>query len=239
MSRSSENLNRILRLKATFAPFEAILRPVQVDTVEKFLRRDRDGVGQVRILDIGSGTDSVRHFRDALPECEYWGVDRDFGGSLSGDLRERTHLIVADLEQDGALCSVPPAYFDVIVFSHVLEHISDYQRLLREASSKVRTGGTLYLEFPSVASLHFPTRAGTLNFRDDPTHKSPPDVSEVRDLLIQLGFRVVLARKRRSAKWILLSPARVVFEALRGNPVPGPALWDLLGFAEQLVAVKS
>lgn len=60
--------------------------------------------------------------------------------------------------------------FDAITISHTLEHCFDWQAVVTNVSECLVPGGKLFLSFPSSSSLNFPSRKGTLNFRDDPTH---------------------------------------------------------------------
>jgi SAM-dependent methyltransferase len=84
------------------------------------------------------------------------------------------------LKVDAAVVTLPIAdqTYDVIVASHVLEHIRHPIDTVGELLRILKTGGTLYIETPSELSLltksgrHF-RHQGFLSFWDDPTHIRP------------------------------------------------------------------
>ena len=77
-----------------------------------------------------------------------------------------------DLAEDlQKLDSFPDGFFDVAILSHVIEHLPNGTDVLSRVADKVKAGGRLYVEFPSVRSLKLPSfSAGVLHFCDDPTH---------------------------------------------------------------------
>jgi len=70
--------------------------------------------------------------------------------------------------------------FDLVVMSHVIEHISDPVAFFGECVRVCKPGGILYVEAPSERSLFLPgmpfehEKFFSLSFYDDPTHLSRP-----------------------------------------------------------------
>src|SRR5581483_6747538 len=77
---------------------------------------------EFRLLDVGCGfgspTTTLRYF----PRCHYYGIDRERGANTEKDVACMKHFYELDLEQD-SLDEVPSLFFDVIIFSHVIEHL--------------------------------------------------------------------------------------------------------------------
>ncbi|MEM4089995.1 MAG: hypothetical protein QXQ46_04475 [Thermoplasmatales archaeon] len=84
----------------------------------------------------------------------------------------------------------------------------------------------------------FPHRAGTLNFYDDPSHLKPISVSEVISLVSMTGLSVIKSGGRKCKRRLLLLPIIAIYSILTYGYVPGPALWDIYGFANYVVAQK-
>jgi hypothetical protein len=78
----------------------------------------------------------------------------------------------------------------------------------------------------------------TLNFYDDPTHVRIYSVPEVSELLQQKGLTVLKSGTRRYWPYIVLLPLTLVTETLKYKFVPGGVFWDLMGFAEFVLARK-
>ena len=60
----------------------------------------------------------------------------------------------------------------------------------------LKDGGQIFISFPSERSITFPSRAGTLNYYDDLTHKEfPPDFDGIIDLLRENYFEIIFCRQ--------------------------------------------
>lgn len=58
--------------------------------------------------------------------------------------------------------------------------------------------GYLYLTFPSEESVNFPSRYGTLNFHDDPTHVWCPEWNKIIKYLAEHNINIKYACKNYS-----------------------------------------
>ena len=92
------------------------------------------------------------------------------------------------------------------------------------------------MEWPSSRSVTFPSRKGTLNFFDDPSHCRQYSFVELRDLLEAESFELIEFGTRRQAVTILLIPLNALRHKVEDGYVPGSVFWDLLGFAEFIFA---
>jgi SAM-dependent methyltransferase len=190
------------------------------------------------LLDIGCGNHSASVTKKWFPRCVYSGVDREMYNIDETDLRSADHFFLLDL--DGSeLEKIPDGHFDAILASHVIEHLRSGLKVLQIlVSRKLKPGGLIYVEFPSVRSLALPNMPGTLNFCDDETHIRLYDVKDVANTLLDNGMRIIRAGRRRCLDRILLMPIKVFGEKMRRNELRGGWFWDLLGFADFVFAQK-
>ena len=96
----------------------------------------------------------------------------------------------------------------------------------------------MFVEFPGPTSLHLPWMRGTLNFQDDATHVRLLTAREVAGVLKGAGLRVLKSGPRGDWRGIPFLPFKVVHARCRFGYVPGSAFWDVLGFAEFVLAER-
>jgi len=210
------------------------LAPWKIKVLRRFVK-DRP----VRLLDIGAGNHSPKVFRRWLPDCHYYGLDRQRGYDLDEtdfQIMEAFYQIDLDTLQ---FESVPDAFFDVIVFSHVIEHLPEGDKVVEGFFPKLRDGGMVYIEYPGERSLRLPSMPMTLNFYDDPTHVRVFSLPEVCGLLERNGFEILRSGTRRDWVRILLLPPLALRILLKKGHLTGGLFWDLFGFAEYVLARKS
>ncbi|MGO9242144.1 MAG: methyltransferase domain-containing protein [Bryobacteraceae bacterium] len=133
------------------------------------------------LLDMGAGDGSLQIFREwlkpARPDLRFYAYAMDMGASF--DRYDRYEI--------GEWPAHKPSFdgqqFDAIVACHFIEHIPDPLELIAWMASRLRSGGRVYIEWPSENSKHLPSRrafraAGipidVSNFLDDLTHKDLP-----------------------------------------------------------------
>lgn len=201
--------------------------------------RRRFGDQPFALLDVGAGNHSARTARQWFPRCRYTGIDRERGyDNDAADFAAMEQFFELDLTTL-RFDAIPDAAYDVILMAHVIEHLHNGDRVLRGLAPKLKPGGLIYIEFPGPRSLQLPSKRGTLNFWDDPTHVRVFTSAEIAGLLTSLGFRVVRAGVRRDWLRIALTPAIAVHSKWKNGYVAGGVFWDLLGFAEGVVALKN
>lgn len=129
-----------------------------------------------------------------------------------------------DSEKD-SLEDVPENFFDIVILSHIIEHLSNGLEVLREITKKVKSGGY------SVKSLNLPNMRGILHFCDDPTHKKLYNLIDIANILLSENMMIIKAGTRRILLRIFLLPVIMAYSLLTKRP-PAGIFWDLLGFAE-------
>lgn len=188
------------------------------------------------LLDVGSGNHSATLTKQWFPNVRYSALDRSRDNG--DDERDRAlidHFHEIDLST-GDLSQLPDAAYDCILMAHVIEHLPNGEDVLRGLVPKLRPDGLLYVEFPGVRSLGLPSMRGSLNFHDDPTHVRLYTASEVSHALRSFGLRVDRAGTRRDVRAIALLPLRALSSLRQHGYVAGSVFWDLLGFADYVVA---
>jgi SAM-dependent methyltransferase len=203
---------------------------------KRFLRRYAGK--SVKLLDVGTAAESVALAKHWLPQCRYFGLDITDAHLSDDDRASMEALILADLESD-PLDRLEDGFFDVIVMSHVLEHLVGGLPALERLCRKLAPGGHIYVEFPSVRSLNLPEARHTLNFSDDTTHIRVYDIKEVANTLMSSGLRVIRAGRRREWLRVLLSVATLPRQLscyLKEGRLHGIGLWDIMGFADFVFA---
>jgi len=195
----------------------------------------RDAAAGLRVLDVGCGNHAPATTKLWWPRCEYSGLDRSFDGYSARDLSALDHSYLLDCRCQ-PLSALPDASFDVVIASHILEHLPNGVALLQQLSAKLAPGGHVYVEFPSVRSLGLPSMPGCLNFCDDATHVRVYGLREIANALLECDMRIVRAGVRRDLARIVSLPAVLVWKFLRRRPLQGSDFWDLTGFASYLLA---
>ena len=195
------------------------------------------------VLDVGClGFKQVGAARAAgRPDLRHAGVDfvPDASPPAGFDYRH------ADLNSD----SFPfeDDRFDLVICSHVLEHIREPTGFFADCVRVARPGGLVFVETPSERSLWLPgfpfghERFFSTSFFDDPTHVGRPwSAQGLYRLASYLGCEPLGAGYRTSWKARLALPLLLPLALLgrRGELVES-LLWGAFGWASYLVARKS
>lgn len=209
------------------------IRPIRIKTILTFINKT-----DPKILDIGSGSHSPVITKKWLPGCHYTGVDKDkkFNND-DADLKAMDEFIEMDLTKL-QFDKIPDNNYDIIIMSHVIEHLYNGDSVVAGIVPKLKTGGIIYLEFPSERSIHFPSMRETLNFFDDPTHCRIYNLKEVCNILMQNNIKILKAGICRRFINILVIPVKVIYHLLTVGYVRAGVFWDLYGFAEYVAGKK-
>lgn len=183
-----------------------------------------------RVLDVGCGNNSPRDAKVLRPDLEYHGLDvSDYNQQQSVHYADSYELVPAS--EFAQAVARHEGRMDAIVSSHNIEHCEHPRDVLLAMVKALRPGGRLFIAFPCEASVGFPSRRGTLNFFDDPTHREVPSWAGVLGELRAAGLEVDLAHQRYQPRvlytiGLLLEPVG----RLLSRNVPGSATWALYGF---------
>ena len=188
------------------------------------------------ILDVGCGNHSASIIKSVFKNSKYYGIDKEIYNNSDDDLRLMEQFYIIDLE-DGSFDDIPDNFFDVIMLAHIVEHLSNGISVIEKLIPKLKVGGMIYIEFPSVKSLKFPSMKGTLHFCDDPTHIKLYDIKEISNLLLSNGFKIIKAGNLRDLVRIILFPAILIYHIVRGRVGAG-TFWYVIGFSDFVFARK-
>lgn len=210
-----------------------LIKPFRIRQAQRLLK-----AGDLKILDIGSGSHSASITKQWWPRSHYTGVDiaKDFGND-NEDYKAMDEFYEMDLTKL-EFNVIPDNTYDLIIMSHVVEHLHNGDRVIAGLVPKLKGGGVMYIEFPSARSVNFPSMRETLNFYDDPTHCRIYTVKEVSTILTEKGLTVLSAGTRRQLINILVMPVKIILQLLTKGYVRAGVFWDLYGFAEYVMARK-
>ena len=209
-----------------------LVKPFRIVQIQKYLPKKDPA-----ILDVGAGSHSATITKQWLPDCHYTGIDIANYQNDEADYKAMNEFFEMDLTKL-EFDRIPENNYDVIVMSHVIEHLHNGDQVIAGLISKLKRGGIIYIEFPSERSVNFPSKPETLNFYDDPTHCRIYTVKEVSALLVKKQLNILSAGIRRQLINILLMPLKIVVQTLTKGYVRGGVYWDYYGFAEYAVAQK-
>jgi SAM-dependent methyltransferase len=129
--------------------------------------------------------------------------------------------------------------FDAIISSHNIEHCNERIVVFLNMIKALKPGGRIYLSFPCEDSVHFPRRAGTLNYYDDDTHNDlPPDFTEFLKILHDNNFTILFEVKKY--KPFLMWLIGIILEPYsRYRNKTFSYTWAYYGFESIIWAVKN
>jgi SAM-dependent methyltransferase len=110
---------------------------------------DLIGKGCNRLLDVGCGAgDNAGVVRSNYPECKLFGITHSPTEAAIAATHLK-HCWVFDVESE-LPADLARQSFDVLIFSHVLEHLRDPAVVLARFSRLLRTGGKAIVAVPNV-----------------------------------------------------------------------------------------
>ncbi|MGA9120910.1 MAG: methyltransferase domain-containing protein [Bacteroidota bacterium] len=193
-----------------------------------------------RVLDVGAGRGGMITWKEWLTpvrnDLSLYAVDlqpselfAQYAGSQICNL-------------DDTAVAFNDGFFGGAVLSHILEHITEPKNLMKELRRVMKTGGQMYIEVPTLASMDFPSRrafvdagipVSTVNFFDDSTHRRTFGLAELVDIAEEARFRVVSSGSIRH---------RYVEDALllhgllhKDEELSTYGVWSRLGFAQYVI----
>jgi 2-polyprenyl-3-methyl-5-hydroxy-6-metoxy-1,4-benzoquinol methylase len=195
------------------------------------------------LLDVGCGNHSASVIKKRFPNVDYYGLDRASYNNSAEDFALMKKYYQIDLINDD-LSKIEDNFFDVILLSHVIEHLPNGLSVLAKLSKKLNKHGKIYIEFPDVKSLSLPSAChGVLNFCDDSSHIKLYDIKEIANTLLENGIKIVRAGTVRDwIKLFFLFPLSLPFQLMcllvKRKPSAKFGMWDLLGFAKFVYGEK-
>ncbi len=138
-----------------------------------------------RLLEVGSG---MGHLVGSLEDTfETYGMDLNhWAVKQSKAVVNKTSLETASAQElpfkDGA--------FNVVIIKHIVEHLPDPERAIREIGRVTEPGGTLILATPNLDSLLKPWKGEKWIGYQDPTHISLKRPAEWFSFIEKAGFKI-------------------------------------------------
>lgn len=195
---------------------------------------------EARLMDVGCGNNSPSRVKNLRPDIYYVGLDvQDYVQSNPSKSLADEYHIVSPSSFLRAIESKKSS-FDAVLSAHNLEHCEDRYGVLHAMCNAIRTGGLLYLSYPSEASISMPSRSGTLSYHDDPTHVGiPPEWAEVIEVLRLNGLTIEFASARyRPLIPFLIGAALEPWSIFTKRLAPMGSTWALYGFETVIWARK-
>lgn len=228
------NVNKLMEKNVIFDIFTRLLPPYGLKLLKKEGRNIRNIQNQTRnFLDLGCGNSSPNKFEILFKRSmQYFGVDRQEYNMRKFDKKQMKYIIM-DLESTKLKTIFSNVKFDMINFSHVIEHLDNGIEVIKQLRDLQPIGGLLYIETPSEESVNFHHKnvIGTLNFYDDKTHKEVYPLENLVSVLTNCDYKILKCGKRTDIRRILFYLFPDIFFSLLKIPVNGAMLWDIKGFA--------
>ena len=190
------------------------------------------------VLDVGCGNESVYYVKTLRRDCFYTGIDvSDYNQSKASKSLMDEYTITSAEKFNDEIGKFEEK-FDAVISHHNLEHCYDMENNLFFLIRSLKKGGRLFLKFPCEESISFPSRKGTLNFFDDPTHTTfPPEYSRILYLLNMHGVKIEYCVKR--SRPLILAFVGMLLEPLSKHlDKVFPCTWEYYGFETVIIARK-
>ena len=219
--------------------FKKIFAPFRLKVIRKY-----NQASDINVLDVGCGNDSCAISKKWLPIKQYHGLDKEFWHGNEDDYRTMDKVFYIDLQNElEKLMELPNDYYDVIILSHVIEHIKNGEEAISKLVKKLKVGGLIYVETPHARTLGYPSALGFFNFNDESTHVMIYSYYDVARTMLQNDLHVIKAKTRRDwVRIIFFSPVAILLNLIYYIPLKQKlyvtGLWDLFGVAFYAIARK-
>jgi SAM-dependent methyltransferase len=146
----------------------------------------RYGRRGARLLEIGSG---MGHLVGQLEDTfETYGLDLNhWAVKQSKSVVQKTQLQTASAQE----LPYQDASFNLVIIKHIVEHLPDPEKAIREIGRITEPGGTLILATPNLDSMLKPWKGERWIGYQDPTHISLKHPAEWLDYIRSAGFQPV------------------------------------------------
>jgi SAM-dependent methyltransferase len=198
----------------------------------KFLKRIKP---KEVFLDIGPGGDAP-YLKRIIPKSKYIGVDIiGYDPVLHGTMER---YIETTPEKFAETIKTLKNSIDVAFSKHNLEHCNNMIETIKAIALSLKSGGRIFIAFPSERSVKFPSRRGTLNYYDDKQHKGePPVFSDVIRTLENEGIKIEYKSDAYKPMFLFLIGMALepISALLRKNMI---GTWSFWGFEAVIWGIK-
>ena len=220
--------------------FRTIMTPYKYRLILKVI----DKKSAINILDVGCGHNSFNICKKYFLFNFFDGIDKEIYEGKECDYKGFTHLFLFNLETETEkINSLTNKLYDLILISHVIEHINNGEEIIQKLLPKLSANGVIYIETPSEKTLKYPSGIGFFNFHDDPTHKKVYSYRKISNVLIKNNCKVIKAGIRRDPlRLIFYSPFFLLLNIFYSLPFKQKwdvrGLWDFFGIAQFVLAKR-
>ena len=209
-----------------------IVKPYRFRLIKKHVR----GQNLLNVLDVGCGARAAEITRNSILVKRYDGVDNQVWHGDEKSYQNIDNFYKLDLEVDD-LIEIPNDFYDIVILSHVIEHIANGEQVIERLCTKLKVGGVIYVETPHPRTFNFPSGVGFSNFYDDATHKRIYFSHDILNLMLSIDMKVLGYGTRRDKFRIKLFALPIlVFNLIYYLPFKKKpfvkGLWDTLGVAQ-------
>ncbi len=168
---------------------------IRIGHIEKYI--EKFSVAVKSVLEIGPGTGYLAgNWMKIHPHTEYSAIETDTSCHAS---LEKLGVKITDMDQINASRST----FDMIVLSHVVEHVSRPKEFLAAMCANVRKDGVIFIEVPCRDWEHKP---------EDEPHLLFFEKKSMMELLTSLGFtNIQLSYHGQTIEKLKSAPAAPTF----------------------------
>ncbi|MBC8265399.1 MAG: class I SAM-dependent methyltransferase [Flavobacteriales bacterium] len=194
-----------------------------------------------KILELGCGIGRNAMFiKKHFNEVEYHGID------ILSEEKVDSFIDFQNVNLEKSVLPYETEYFDVIIFTHVLEHLNNPLSLGSEINRVLKSGGKIYVEAPNWTSILVPSfgfhreQHNPFNFYDDPTHIKPWTKHGIYEFLSDnCNFKVQKVGVVRNWLRIPLDFLIIIGGILRGNRRRiVSSFWNIYGWCVFGIAEK-
>lgn len=140
----------------------------------------------IEILEVGCNTGGIlKHFADR--NFKVSGLEINSEAVAFANKYSKQDVIEGSLETVN-LKKKP----DIIIYSHVLEHLSDPRKELMLISNNLKEGGFLFIEVPGIKNIHKSYHGNLLLYLQN-AHVAHFSLVTLRNLLQNSGFEIIAA----------------------------------------------
>lgn len=188
-----------------------------------------------KILDVGCGNRSSIFIKSIIPSAEVFGIDiGDYNQSVESKKLYKHYITTPPEDFHSAIYNLKEN-FDMVISNHNIEHCNNPSGTFSAMIDGLAVGGDLFIATPSMRSVNFPSRGGTLNFYDDSTHKSPIDLMEMFQSESHRIECIYYSHSYQPFFWALVGMVNEYISKKKNENMLGT--WDYFGF-EQIIWIK-
>lgn len=179
-----------------------------------------------KLLDVGMGFgfDIITKHREGY-SC--YGIDLDKSRIEKTREMFRRNGVDAELKV-GSATRLPfkKNFFDDVICFHVIEHVKEDEKAIREIHRVLRKGGVLHLRVPHIHNLHtkFHMMIGARYPYTDRTHVREYEKKQVADLIAANGFKI-----KSVSQSGFIPPVGLKFLMIASHYLPLDKLFQYLG----------